>query len=119
MSERLFDRVCEGRLPVSEAQALAGDVVADFGRGTQPHVDGWASLGNFGKHKNNCHRDLRRWARSFGLDLDLGSVKVQVRNLRDHGTVEVEHDVLYPHEVFAAAWEQSEDAFKYIQRRAL
>ena len=114
VSERLFDRVCEGKLPVSEAQAIAGDIVADYGAGRQARVDGWASLGKQGQHKGNCHRDLRRWAGSFGLDLEIGKVSTPVKNLFDQGTVNVDHCVLYPHEVFAAAWEQGLPVFKHM-----
>ena len=114
ISERLFDRVCEGRLPVTEAHAFAADVVSDFGSGKQNLVDGWASLGNSGQHKGNCHRDLRRWAKTFGIDLEIAIVKTIVKNLRKHGTIEQDHAVLYPHEVFAATWEAGMDACRYI-----
>eukprot|EP00959_Pyramimonas_sp_CCMP1952_P232254 4853513-Pyramimonas_sp.AAC.2 len=114
VSERLFDRVVEGRLPVSEAQAIAEDIVTDYGRGGQSQVDGWASLGKDGTHKGNCHRDLRRWASSIGVDVECAKVKTQVKNLIDHGTVEIDHFVLYPHEVFAAAWEVGIGPFQYM-----
>ena len=92
---------------------MASSVVADYGRG-QPFVDGWASLGAHGRRKGNCHRDLRKWAKTFDIDLDFGFVKTPVRNLRDHGTIEVDHAILYPHEVFAAAWEKGENVFKQL-----
>ena len=93
---------------------MAHDVQKDYGRGNNSVVDGWASLGNHGKHPSNCHRDLRKWGRSIGIHLEPAEVMTPVRNLKDHGTVQVPHSVLYPHEVFATIWEAGPAVFQHV-----
>ena len=112
-SDRMLGKVCDGRMQVTEAQAMAADIQKDYGPGVAA-VDALASLGSQGKNPGNCYRDLMRWAQQLGISLDVGVVSTPVRNLRDHGEIMVDHHVLYPHEVFSACWSFNPKAFEYI-----
>ena len=100
-------------MAASEAQRTALDVLADYGS-RNDDVTSWASLGNFGKAPQNVHRDLLAWSRKNGVDLETAKVRVTCRNIHDHGTQSKLHDIIYPHEMFAAIWESGFDNFRHV-----
>ena len=100
-------------MPTIEAARTVGDIIADSGdRGDE--VSGWASLGHAGNCPQNAHRDLVRCAKTHGPDLQVATVSVTYRNIRDHGTTQGVHHCLYPHEVFAAIYDNGPENIEKI-----
>ena len=108
---RLFTKVSSGRIHAIDAIRTARDIVADYGD-HHDLVSGWASLAANGSRPQHAHRDLTRWVRTLGVDLDTAYVDVTYKNLADHGTASGKHTVLYPHEVFAAIYASGMDNFE-------
>eukprot|EP00959_Pyramimonas_sp_CCMP1952_P298984 6253667-Pyramimonas_sp.AAC.1 len=114
VSDRLFDRVCQGKFAAAEAQRLACDTVSDYGVGGPPLVDAWASLGASGKHRGNVHSGSFTWARSFGVQIRAcagsdGRSKPERPRGRPDPT-----SPLCPREVLASAWGAGRDVFQYM-----
>ena len=97
-AKNMLKKICAGKQSVAEAQSAAADIVHDYGV-RDDLVAGIASLGSAGGSTQNCHRDLMRWGQTFRIELDPVEVVLTVNDLDGHGTCEVKHQVLYPHEV--------------------
>ena len=110
---RLLQDATRGATHVRDVQRTASCIVADYGdRGDVVSV--LASLGAGGEQKQNVHRDFVRWANSDDLFLSPVDVYVTCKSTDNHGTCVRPHKVLYPHEVFAAAYSAGDGMFNMM-----
>jgi hypothetical protein len=110
---RFLNKVGSGLMPAVEAQRSAADIVGDFGLGNSL-VNGFASLGARGARPGNCHRDLMRWSKTFGIQLQPLDVDITCKNVLDHGTQIKSHRILLPHEVFSAVYSAGPELFEKV-----
>jgi hypothetical protein len=109
----LVANVASGKVPAVEAQRIAADIVEDYGHGDD-QVSSIAALGASGSRPANVHRDFLRMSKHWGLKLEPIDVLVTHRLLNDHGTQVQPHKVLFPHELFAAAYSAGDEKFRHM-----
>ena len=105
VSARLFNNVSLGRMSATEAAETARDIVSVYGHSNEM-LSSWASLAS-----GHSQRDLLRWSRSFGLDIDPVVARITHRELRDNTSAIKDHAVLYPHEIIHAVYTRNREQF--------
>ena len=107
---KITDLVGRGKMSVSAACELAGEIVSDH---QIPHeaIRAFASLGANGKHPQNAERDLHRWLRAlYGFKLEPYVIKMSLQVDNQKETM-VPVRVLLPHEVLHAVSTMESPAF--------
>ena len=86
------------------AQAVVNDTIRSGAKPVDAHV-GFASLGKFGRHRQNVERDYECWQKNMrkqmNCSLEFYNVRLTIHNPNGHGEIPVMWQCFAPHELFA------------------
>lgn len=98
---KLVELVGRGKISVSSACDLAGDIVKDHPI-PNAAVKVFSSLGGHGQHPQNAERDMHRWLKKlYGLNLQTYVINVELQ-VDSQKAQNIPIRVLLPHEIFHA-----------------
>eukprot|EP00959_Pyramimonas_sp_CCMP1952_P304855 6380395-Pyramimonas_sp.AAC.1 len=93
-------RIGTGKTSVAECCRTSRDLVTD---GVQhPAIREWATLGASGNQEQHQERDLHRWLKKLGLEIEPDILNAKLPCKDGIGTFDIDVPILYPHELFHA-----------------
>eukprot|EP00973_Karenia_brevis_P046141 6395039-Karenia_brevis.AAC.1 len=94
----LLVKLAVGKTSAVEVQKSAANIVQEYKVPSNDLVQGLATLGTKGKYPEHAHRDLLNLMKTSPCKLRPGHIWCTYKNMLEHGTVDVRHSVIWPHE---------------------